>query len=188
VQALGRPTLDGKLDEPLWRTAKPVSLQTLGKNEEISPAAAVAAWDKEFLYLAISCAKAPGVKYEQDERARPRDSNLSAFDHVQIHLDLDRDFATHYTLAIDSRGFTSDACVGDKTWNPAWFVAAGGDDVYWTAEIAIPWSELAPQAPQPKDLWAVGIQRLVPGQAIQSFSHPATASVRAEGFGLWLFE
>jgi hypothetical protein len=185
---MGRPNLDGKLDDPLWRAAKPVTLRTVNKNDEIWPAAVVAAWDKEFLYLAVSCAKAPGVKYEQDDRARPRDSDLSPFDHVQVHLDLDRDYATHYTLAIDSRGFTADSCVGDKTWNPTWFVASAGDDLYWTAEIAIPWLELAPKAPQPKDLWAVGLQRLVPGQPVQSFSHPATASVRPEGFGLWLFE
>jgi hypothetical protein len=107
---------------------------------------------------------------------------------VQIHLDLDRDYSTCYSLAVDSRGFTADACAGDKSWNPNWFVAAAGDDNYWTAEIAIPWTELTSRPPQPKDLWAVGLQRLIPGQALQSFTHPATATIRPEGFGLWIFE
>ncbi|QDU31843.1 Ycf48-like protein precursor [Anatilimnocola aggregata] len=188
VTAAGPPQLDGRLDDPLWRTAKPITLRTAAQTDEAWPAAVVAAWDREFLYLAMSCAKAPGVKYATDDRPRPRDSDLAPHDHVQIYLDIDRDYATSYQLSVDSRGFTAESCVGDSTWNPSWFVAAAGDERYWTAEIAIPWRELCSATPQPKDLWAVGIQRLVPGQPVQSFTHPATAKVRPEGFGLWLFE
>ena len=196
VTAAGRPNLDGRLDDPLWRMSKPVTLRTSAPTaannapqvDEAWPAVVVAAWDKEFLYLAISAAKVPGMKYTVDESPRPRDSDLAPFDHLQIHLDLDRDYSSFYTLAVDSRGFTADACAGDKTWNPTWFVAAAGDDNYWTAEIAIPWSELTSKPPQPKDLWAVGLQRAVPNQPLQSFTHPATAAVRPEGFGLWIFE
>ncbi len=188
VTAIARPTLDGRLDDALWKSGKPVMLRTQSPGDEAWPAAVVAAWDKEFLYLAISATKAPGVKYAGDANPRPRDSDLTQFDHVQIHLDLDRDYSTCYSLAVDSRGFTAEACAGDKSWNPTWFVAAAGDENYWTAEIAIPWHELASKPPQPKDLWAVGLQRLAPGQALQSFTHPATATIRPEGFGLWIFE
>ncbi|WP_254513379.1 YCF48-related protein [Anatilimnocola floriformis] len=187
VTASARPKLDGMLDDPLWQNAKPVALRT-AETDANTAAVVVAAWDKEFLYLAVSAAKSPGVKYATDDSPRPRDSDLAAFDHVQIHLDLDRDYSTCYTLAIDSRGFTTDACAGDKSWNPTWFVAAAGDENYWTAEIAIAWIELTDQPPQPKDLWAVGIQRVIPGQPLQSFTHPATATIRPEGFGLWIFE
>jgi len=188
VTAAGPPQLDGKLDDPLWRTAKPVTLRTAAQNDEAWPAVVVAAWDKEFLYLAVSCAKAPSAKYIVDDRPRPRDSDLSAHDHVQIYLDIDRDYSSSYLLEVDSRGFTAESCVGDASWNPSWFVAAAGDERYWTAEIAIPWRELTGTSPQPQDLWAVGLQRLVPGQPLQSFTHPATAKARHEGFGLWLFE
>ena len=187
VTAAMRPKLDGLLDDPLWRTTKPVTLRQ-SETEAVSPAVVVAAWDKQFLYLAVSAAKMPGMKYQADDSARPRDSDLTPFDHVQIHLDLDRDYSTCYSLAVDSRGFTADACAGDKSWNPTWFVAAAGDENYWTAEIAIPWNELTDRPPQPKDLWAVGLQRLVPGQPLQSFTQPATATLRPEGFGLWIFE
>lgn len=187
VTASARPTLDGRLDDALWQTGKPVMLRTQSQ-DDAHPAAVVAAWDKEFLYLAISAAKSPSLKYTTDDSPRPRDSDLTQFDHVQIHLDLDRDYSTCYSLAVDSRGFTADACVGDKTWNPNWFVAAAGDENYWTAEIAIPWTELTSRPPQPRDLWAIGLQRLTPGQALQSFTHPATATIRPEGFGLWIFE
>lgn len=188
VTAAARPQLDGRLDDPLWRTTKPVTLRTQNQADAAWPAVVVAAWDKEFLYLAISATKSAAVQYPTETGPRPRDSDLAPYDHVQIHLDIDRDYSTCYTLAVDSRGFTAEACAGDKTWNPTWFVASGGDEQYWTAEIAIPWNELCEQPPKPTDLWAVGIQRLVPGQPLQSFTHPATATVRPEGFGLWLFE
>lgn len=188
VTAMTRPTLDGRLDDPLWQGAKPVALHTGSATEETSPAVVVAAWDKEFLYIALSAAKIPGVQYPTDAGPRPRDSDLSPFDHVQIHLDLDRDYSTCYSLAIDSRGFTADACAGDRSWNPTWFVASAGDEQYWTAEVAIPWIELTDKPPQPRDLWAVGLQRLAPGKPLQSFTQPATATIRPEGFGLWLFE
>jgi photosystem II stability/assembly factor-like uncharacterized protein len=188
VATATRPQLDGRLDDPLWRTAKPVMLRTQNQSDADWPAAVVAAWDQEFLYLAISAVKSPTANYPTESGPRPHDSDLAPYDHVQIHLDLDRDYSTYYTLAVDSRGFTADACAGDKTWNPTWYVASGGDQRYWTAEIAIPWSELCEHPPQPTDLWAVGIQRLVPGQPLQAFTHPATATVRPEGFGLWLFE
>jgi hypothetical protein len=188
VTAGSRPQLDGRLDDAVWRATKPVTLRTQAQDDAAWPAVAVAAWDKEFLYLAISATKSPAAKYPTENGPRPRDSDLSQFDHVQIHLDIDRDYGTFYSLAVDSRGFTAEACAGDKTWNPSWFVASAGDDRYWTAEVAIPWSELCEQAPKPTDLWAVGIQRLVPGQPLQSFTHPATATIRPEGFGLWLFE
>ena len=187
VPAAARPKLDGLLTDPVWQNAKPVALRT-SETEANTPAVVVAAWDKEFLYLAVSASKAPDVKYATDDSPRPRDSDLSGHDHVQIHLDLDRDYSTCYSLAVDSRGFTADACAGDKSWNPNWFVASAGDENYWTAEIAIPWNELTDHPPQPKDLWAVGIQRLIPGQPLQSFTHPATATIRPEGFGLWIFE
>lgn len=188
VNASSRPNLDGRLDEPLWRSAKPIMLRTQAQDDDAWPAVVVAARDKEFLYLAISCAKAPGVKYTADDRPRPRDSDLTGFDHVQIHLDVDRDYSTCYSLSIDSRGYTAEACAGDRTWNPTWYVAAAGDEQYWTAEVAIPWSELTERPPQATDLWAVGIQRLAPGLPLQSFTHPATATIRPEGFGLWLFD
>ena len=48
----------------------------------------LAMWDQEFLYLAVNCAKAPGLNYAPDASQRPRDSDLSGHDQLQIHLPL----------------------------------------------------------------------------------------------------
>ena len=57
----------------------------------------------------------------------------------------------------------------------------------WTVEAAIPLSELAPSTPQSRDVWAVGIHRIVPGVGIQAFTHPASVDPTPPGFGLLVF-
>ena len=135
-RATERPHLDGKFDEPFWKSADHLPLKR-GQND-LTPATIRFTCDAEFLYLAIECPKAKGVDYPPDDRPRSRDADLSAHDRVVIRLDVDRDYTTAYELAIDSRGWTRDACWGDATWNPTWYVAATADDSTWTAEAAIP--------------------------------------------------
>jgi hypothetical protein len=188
VTALDKPTLDGRLDEPLWQVAKPVALTGLVQGDEPLPAAAVLAFDNEFLYLAVSCKRAAGLGYEADSQPRPHDSDHAARDHVRLVLDVDRDYATWWELAIDHRGFPSASCAGDPTWNPQWFIAAGGDADWWTIEAAIPLAELGPKKPQVRDVWAVQVDRIVPSLGLASFSQPADVRIRPEGFGLLVFE
>jgi photosystem II stability/assembly factor-like uncharacterized protein len=188
VTTLEKPRLDGRLDDRLWQITHPVSLVSPRADDANWPATIAAAFDDEFMYLAISCRKAPGLNYVSDDQPRPRDANLAASDRVEIFLDIDRDYATYYTLAVDSRGWTSDRCFGDPTWDPTWFVATSGDEEYWTAEVAVPWNQLAFKTPQIKDAWAIGVQRAAGHVGFQSFSKPAAVEVRPEGFGLMIFE
>ncbi len=188
VTVMERPQLDGRLDDRLWQLTRPVSLSSPSGDDAEWPATVAAAFDDEFLYLAVSCRKAPGLVYETTDQPRPRDADLSASDRVEIHLDIDRDYASYFSLAVDSRGWTSERCFGDPTWDPTWFVAASGDDEYWTAEIAISCDQIALKKPQAKEAWAIGIQRAAGHVGFQSFSQPAAVEVRPEGFGLLVFE
>ncbi len=193
VTALEKPTLDGRLDEPLWEVAKPVTLSGVAVDGEELPAAAVLARDAEFLYVAVTCKKVAGIDYAKDNSTRPHDTDLAARDHVRLCLDVDRDYATWWELAFDHRGFPSAsiggaACGSDPTWNPQWFLAAGGDDEWWTVEAAIPLTELGPQPPEVRDVWAAQLQRFVPKLGVSSFSQPAAVAPRPEGFGLMVFE
>ena len=144
-------------------------------------------YDDEFLFIAVSCQRVPGSKPTAETGVRTRDTDLASQDRVEILLDIDRDYATYYRLVIDQRGWTNDACWHDRTWDPAWFVASGGDEHYWTAEAAIAWSELVPEKPTDKTTFALGVQRQIPGEPLQSWSQPATRSIAPEGFGLLQF-
>jgi photosystem II stability/assembly factor-like uncharacterized protein/TolA-binding protein len=119
---------------------------------------------------------------------RPRNSDLSAHDRIEVLLDIDRDYSTYYRLAVDHRGWTNDRCWDDDSWDPAWFVASKQEDGSWTVEAAIPLSELTDRPPKPRDIWAVGIQRVVPGAGFQSWTTPASAAVLPDGFGYLVFE
>ena len=183
-----KPRLDGKLDDEIWTRSKPAELRSpLGDGADW-PAVALVAYDQEFLYLAVNCRRAPGVDYQAAGGPRPRDPDLSARDRVDFLIDLDRDWATYYRLSIDHRGWTGEACWGDATWNPSWFVAAASSGERWTAEAAIPLAELTGETSRGRRVWALGIQRNIPGVGFQSWTTPAAATVAPEGFGYLIFE
>src|SRR5690606_29083526 len=117
-----------------------------------------------------------------------RDADLSRNDRVELFLDIDRDAATYYRLCVDVRGWAADECCGDATWDPEWYVAHDGDESHWTIEAAIPWSEIASEAPGADTIWSAGVRRIVPDAGLQSWTSPAAVSVRPEGFGHLMFE
>ncbi|MEX0937980.1 MAG: YCF48-related protein [Pirellulales bacterium] len=189
ARAAERPHLDGQLDDACWQAARDVQLQGTGTSEgDASPASAKLAYDGEFLYIALSCRKARQFQYKASDAPRPRDPELSAFDRVDLLIDVDRDYATFYRLTIDHRGWTGEACWQDATWDPTWYVAAADQPDRWTAEAAIPWTELVDTPPDSNYVWAVGVQRTVPGAGFQSWSLPADPAVVPQGFGYLIFQ
>ena len=205
-QAANKPKLDGRLDDEIWQTVESSPLKSALNDDEQWPAVVAFTYDAEFLYIAVSCRRAPGVKYEPTAEPRPRDADLTAQDRVDVFIDIDRDFATYYRLSFDYRGFTADSCWGDATWNPTWFVAAQLTDETWTIEAAIALDQLSAwnrhiagvaenntgKMPLPhaksREIWAVGVQRTIPGVGFQSWSTPASTLVAPEGFGYLIFE
>ncbi|MGD9720439.1 MAG: YCF48-related protein [Pirellulales bacterium] len=187
LQTRDKPRLDGKLDEPLWNANSTVQLRSTLGDDAQWPAAVMLARDDEFLYVAASCTRAEGFAYAASDAPRPRDPDLSAQDRIELLIDMDRDFATYDRLVIDHRGWTSESCWGDKTWNPTWYVAHGESDGAWTVEAAIPLAELTGDVPAAGGAWAVGAQRIVPGVGFQSWTTPAAVEARPEGFGYVLF-
>jgi hypothetical protein len=180
-----RPHLDGRLEDATWQKCSPIELSSpLGDDRDWSAKVAIA-HDEKFLYVAVQCRLAPGAKYDATPQPRTRDPELSQHDRVDIFLDIDRTYASYYHLTIDHRGWAADACCGDRSWNPKWFVAARTADGSWTAEAAIPLAELGAKIEPGKTVWGLGIQRSVPGVGFQSWTTPAAPEVVPEGFG-WL--
>ncbi|MCC6492499.1 MAG: hypothetical protein IT424_05710 [Pirellulales bacterium] len=181
TSAESRPHLDGVLDEPCW--------QGDDRGELCRTAIVRFAYDQQYLYVAVRCAKQPGAAYPRDERQRPHDGDVEAYDHVRLAIDLDRDYATWFELAIDSRGWTADRCAGDATWDPCWYVASAGggdaDSAAWTVEAAIPLAELTAEPPQTTAAWACAATRLPPASAGEPAPKPQP---QPQEFGLLLFE
>ena len=152
------------------------------------PAKVLMAHDEKFLYVAVQCRQAPGGALRNHlaaASARPRSFGR---DRVDIYLDIDRTYASYYHLTVDHRGWAADECCGDPSWNPQWFVAAATANGVWTAEAAIPLAELGATIVPGKSVWAVGLQRTVPGVGFQSWTAPASPDAVPEGFGWMAFE
>jgi len=188
LAAAEKPTLDGKLDDAAWRTATPLDLRSPTGDDAGWPATAMIAHDAEYLYLAVRCRRTPNADMPAPTGPRQRDTDLSAHDRVDFCFDLDRDYATYFKLSVDRRGWTAESCWDDKSWDPEWYVASGGDDDSWIVEAAIPWSELTTEPPSPSAVWALGVQRIAPSIGVQSWTAPAGAGTRPETFGHLTFE
>jgi hypothetical protein len=191
------PHLDGRLDERLWETADRLVLSGSAprSGEELGEGLAEVriTHDDEFLYVAIHCLHVAGVKYQADDRPRTHDADLVQHDRVSLAFDVDRDYTTAFEFTIDDRGWTQDACWGDPSWNPTWYVANTADDNSWTIEAAIPMSELVDRPPVARDIWAVSIRRTIPRIGYQSWAAATTGGEAASAgspnqFGLLIFE
>jgi hypothetical protein len=158
-----RPQLDGTIDEKCWQHQ---AAELGAEGSEIT-----FAYDEQFLYLAVRCEKSGELTYPTDDRPRTYDADLTEHDRVRVLIDVDRDYTTWFALSVDHRGFTNDECWGDTSWNPKWFVAAGGDDERWTVEAAIPWSELTATPPTLGAAWAVACERVLPAASAEMQEH-----------------
>lgn len=182
-----RPFLDGKFDDACWKTPGGMPLtDAAGTTAKSHPTEVRFAYDDRFLYVAARCGH-PGGKQVAKAQKRRYDDDLRGHDRLDILLDLDRDYQTFYRLQIDHRGCVAEDCWGDRTWNPRWFVAVEPTSTGWTAEIAIPLTELTGKNPTAGTTWAANVVRILPGEGVQSWSGPAGDIPRPEGMGLLQF-
>lgn len=185
-KAATKPKLDGRLDDEVWQSANSLTL-TQGDAANQSPAMVAIAYDAEFLYVAASARKRDDIKYLADSQVRSRDADLQNADRIELDLDTDRDYSTSYELAVDHRGRTRDRLAGDAAWNPTWYVAAGGDDLYWTCEAAISLSDLIDGLPNSAEPWAINVRRVFPSGQSQDWSPPLPDSPKSRATDLLLF-
>ena len=54
--------------------------------------------------------------------------------------------------------------------------------------VIVQLDQLVRRPPEPDDVWAVGVQRIVPGAGFQSWTRPATIDVEPQGFGYLIFD
>jgi hypothetical protein len=145
-------------------------------------------YDAQFFYVGVNCPKVADGNYAADDRPRPRDADLTAHDRVALRLDVDRDFTTCFELVVDHRGWTREACWGETSWDPQWFVAQADDEQTWIVEAAVPLSELVVEPPAARHVWAVAVRRTIPREGYQSWSGDPAQGQSPEQFGLLIFE
>jgi len=182
------PYLDGNLNDETWQRCQPLELHSPFYDDQHWPCTVQLAYDDQFLYLAVQARCTPQDTYAATRGVRMRDADLSDRDRIELYLDVDRDYRTYFKLSVDHRGWAYDACWGDATWNPQWFIAAASSERTWTVEAAIAWEDLVEERPKPNRAWAMQVHRIAPRTGFQAWSTPASTSVIPEGFGILVFQ
>ncbi len=172
---LGRETIqvDGRLDEPAWRSAAPLSplYRNDGNGEETESTQLLLFYDSEALYIAWLC-------HDADIQAtfRNRDDELWEEEVVEMFI-TPGELTRYFELQWNPLGTIFDAIIKNqldrnglsKSIQGEWGWTAEGmqsavqvegtvqnpnqPDTSWTVEIRLPFSALGCPAPQPGDVW-----------------------------------
>lgn len=144
-------TIDGKLDEPVWRTGTPATGFVQRTPQNGSPASQKSevriAYDEYAMYVAVrNFDTAPDSIAQQLGR---RDAEDLYADWFYVGFDSYGDKRTAFVFGVNPRGVLSDGYVTnddgdnfDATWDAVWNVVARIDSAGWTAEFRIPLSQL----------------------------------------------
>ncbi|HZT32432.1 MAG TPA: carbohydrate-binding family 9-like protein [Bryobacteraceae bacterium] len=169
--------VDGKLDEPAWRTAKPITgfhfnWWTSGEKE---PTVARLLWDDANLYVGYYCHD-KHISATVTERHGP----VSLDDCVEIFLSPNPDKPRNYygfemnVIGTMLNFIRADWWTGGPRWDPAGVqlrTSYSGlpkkeespDDDHWVLEVAIPFRNFARDAahvpPRDGDVWRINLNR-----------------------------
>src|SRR5690554_2372418 len=136
-------TIDGKLDEPIWRESQSYSLDHSMSGTIKNPTTVQLAWDDDHLYAAFICNEAdmPNIvnNWTHDEE---RDNKIWMDDCVELFLDPWGAREQHYQVIVNTSGVIYDSFMGDISWNTNLRSALTKHPDKWIIEIAIPFSDL----------------------------------------------
>ena len=167
VPAPARLTIDGRLDEPAWASATPITQLTQRDPDEGAPPSETTdvriLYDGEALYVGARLFdSAPrGII----ARLGRRDVSTHS-DEFRVLLDSYHDRRTAFEFAVNAAGVKRDMLLGDDggyddpSWDPVWRVATSVDSLGWTVEMEIPFSQLR-FSEAPVQVWGVRFERWI---------------------------
>jgi hypothetical protein len=154
------PRIDGRLDDPCWRSATIIGPFVLMESDTppTQETRAWAAYDDRALYIAFECLedRMSDVKAQQTQR----DSSVCDDDCVEIFLDPGRD-EHYFHFALNALGTQYDerGVLNPTGWNGEWRSAVTKAADRWTAEIAIPFATLNLRMPALLQAWGLNLAR-----------------------------
>ncbi|MDX1577439.1 MAG: DUF5916 domain-containing protein [Gemmatimonadota bacterium] len=154
--------LDGRLDEAAWSRATPVTRFLQREPEEGLPATQRTevrfAHDGVTLYIGARMYDDRGADGVVSRLVR-RDADPQS-DQLTISLDPFLDHRGSVSFSINPAGVRGDAAGHDDSWDPVWRARTAIDEEGWTAEVAIPFSQLRFPRNADQD-WGLQIERRV---------------------------
>jgi hypothetical protein len=168
VEASTPITLDGVLDEDVWRTAAPAADFVQAEPHEGQPATEVTevrlAFDHDALYIGVICRDAdPSALIINDIR---KDFVTGEQDTFEVILDTFADRRNGFVFVTNPSGAKSDAQIANEgrdvntSWDAVWTVAAKRDAGGWSAELRIPFKTLRFERGGDR-IWGVNFSRRI---------------------------
>ena len=160
------PKIDGKLDDPAWQKAKPVSGFIQLVPDRAKPAtddtAFYIAYDPHHLYVAFRCYDAEPDKVVN--RIVRRGGNIYDSDVISFFMDPHHDHRTGYKFATTPGGVQSDAyrfddIRSDSSWRGIWWLETGVDEQGWVAEFKIPFANFR-FPDKSEQVWGFDVERV----------------------------
>ncbi|HEX8390943.1 MAG TPA: DUF5916 domain-containing protein [Longimicrobium sp.] len=141
-------SIDGRLDEAVWRSAQPATDFRQQDPHEGQPASERTevriAYDDEALYIGARMHDSLGAAGVRTRLGR-RDEGLEG-DYIQLVFDTYHDHTGRTVLQVNPSGVKYDAGqsspYADPSWDPVYTVATRVDSAGWTAEFRVPFSQL----------------------------------------------
>jgi len=183
VRAAAPPKIDGVLDEPIWKEAKPLGAFVLaGSGAPAQEQTEIRlACDKDFLYVAITAWESQ-MDCQLATCQPPRHGQaVEMDDSVSILIRPLASSTACWRLAVNPLGaryaaLCTQGGARNAAVNPKWDVAVRRWSNRWTIEAAIPYLALAPDPPAAGSAWGIRIERREMPRGERSAFPAATAS------------
>ncbi|MEI6666514.1 MAG: DUF5916 domain-containing protein [Acidobacteriota bacterium] len=168
VRATSRIVIDGRLDEADWQRAEPAAGFTQRNPDEGKPATerteVRVLYDADAIYFGARMFDREAGKIARRLTRRDEDSSGIA-DTLIIGLDPHHDHVTGARFAVSAAGSLRDGTLlndssDDNSWDGVWEAAVAIDDLGWTAEIRIPFSQLRFPAAD-RQTWGLNVVRSI---------------------------
>ncbi len=159
-------TLDGALDEEVWRTAQPAGDFIQAEPQEgqaaTEPTDVRIVYDHDALYIGVICHDTPpSALVVNDIR---KDFGTGEQDSFELILDTFADRRNGFVFVVNPAGAKSDTQIANEgrdvntNWDAVWDVATTRSEKGWTAEIRIPFKTLRFERGADR-IWGVNFSR-----------------------------
>jgi hypothetical protein len=171
------PRIDGRLDDPEWRTAAFVSDFVQKDPDEGKPASETTQvgllYDDDAIYIGarMHCNRPK----DHIRASMSRRDNVGNSERFIVSLDTYRDRRTCYSFAVTATGVIADyyhpidnEYQRDYSWDPVWHAHTSIDSAGWSAEIRIPFSQLRFRS-EDVQVWGINYNRYVSSESEDAF-------------------
>jgi len=156
--------LDGRLDEPAWRTAPVTDRFTQIDPDEGKPASQLTEvrvlYDESALYVGVRLHDSGQIV----GRLGRRDMSLGDSDWFGLMIDSYHDLRTAFGFDVNPAGVKRDEIktieTDDNSWDAVWDVATSVDSAGWTVEYRVPFSQLGFSS-APEQIWGIQFERVI---------------------------